>query len=127
MDIYDPIGIALNLIPLHNLDFSIEEMHKELIKECSPKQKGVKDTKNGFYGLKHSEETLQKLRKPKSTTLGMRKPKSEEHRKKILASQNWKHRDYSIKETCVYCGLKAMKTNITRFHNEKCKLKKEIL
>ena len=85
---------------------------------------------NGFYGRKHTEETLQKMRKPKSeqTKSKMRKPKSEQHRLKIIQANNGKYRDYSKKDTCVHCGKQAMKTNITRWHNDNCKsLGEEIL
>ena len=34
----------------------------------------------GFFGKKHSEETLTKMRKPKSTTSNYHKPKSAKHR-----------------------------------------------
>lgn len=82
---------------------------------------------NGFYGRKHSEQTLQKMKKPKSeeTKQKMRKPKSEEHRNNLKGSINWQHRDYSIKEECIHCGVLAMKTNITRWHNNNCKLIKK--
>ena len=60
-------------------------------------------------------------------SLSMRKPKSEEHRNNLKGSINWQHRDYSLKESCIYCGTLAMKTNITRWHNAKCKLIKKVL
>lgn len=85
---------------------------------------------NGFYGKKHSEITLQKLRKPKSETAkqNMRKPKSPEHRLKIIQANNGRFRDYTKKETCIHCGKQAMKSNITRWHNDNCKsLSKETL
>ena len=78
---------------------------------------------NGFYGKKHTEETLAKMRKPKSNTDNYRKPKSASHRKNMLGNTNWKHRDYTKKETCIHCGFEAMKTNITRWHNDNCKHK----
>jgi hypothetical protein len=80
---------------------------------------------NGFYGKKHTKQTKSKLSKPRSeeTKFKMRKPKSQQHKLNMKGCKNWQFRDYSIKETCIYCGIKAMKTNITRFHNDNCKLK----
>ena len=79
---------------------------------------------NGFYGKKHTKQTKTKMSKPRSeeTKLKMCKPKSQEHKLNMKGCKNWQFRDYSIKETCIYCGIKAMKTNITRFHNDRCKL-----
>lgn len=74
---------------------------------------GAGKANKGGYQL--SEETKQK----------MRKPKSEEHKRKIKENKNWLKRDYSIPNTakCIYCGKEAMKSNITKWHNEKCKNK----
>ena len=44
-----------------------------------------------------------------------------EVRKKISQSKLGKSRPTS---TCIYCGIIAQKTNIMRWHNEKCKFKK---
>jgi hypothetical protein len=84
---------------------------------------------NGFFGKKHTPETLVKMRKPKSekTKERMRKPKSKSHIENFMGNTNWKYRDYTIKEKCVHCGMEAMKTNITRWHNSNCKLAKELL
>ena len=65
----------------------------------------------GGYTL--SEETKHK----------MRKPKSDEHKQKLKGNTNWRHTDYSPKHQCIHCGKFAMKTNITRWHNENCKQK----
>lgn len=80
---------------------------------------------NGMFGKKHSEHSKEKMRKPKSSEARqkMSKPKTEEHKKKFLNNKNWQYRDYSKKEQCKYCGKFAMKTNITRWHNENCKHK----
>lgn len=82
---------------------------------------------HGFYGKKHTEESKQKMRKPKTEEFKqkLRKPKTEEHRKKFLNNKNWQHRNYNTKEQCKFCGKMAMKTNITRWHNENCKLNKK--
>lgn len=84
---------------------------------------------NGFYGKKHTENTLSKMRKPKSeeTKLKMRKPKSQEHKNNMKGSVAWQYRDYSLKETCKHCGKEAMKTNIIRWHNDNCKLIEKVL
>jgi hypothetical protein len=87
---------------------------------------------NGFYGMTHSEETLQKMRKPKKSTVNMSYPKSQEHRNNISKSRKGKswtnHSRLSMMSKCKYCGMETIKTNITRYHNEKCKtLTKEIL
>lgn len=86
---------------------------------------------NGFYGQKHTEETLKKMRKPKSSTINYFKPKSATHRENISKAQKglkWtdKHR-ISKTSKCIHCGIETIKTNITRYHNDKCKLRKEIL
>lgn len=80
----------------------------------------------GFAGKKHSAESLQKMRKPKSSTINYYKPKSEEHKAKLKGNTNHKFRDLSIKKECIHCGIKAMKSNITRWHNDNCKLAKKI-
>ena len=84
---------------------------------------------NGFYGRKHTEQTLQKMKNSRTeeTKNKLRKPKSEEHKNNMKGSTAWKHRDYTIKEKCIHCGILAMKTNITRWHNNNCKLGKEVL
>jgi len=84
---------------------------------------------NGFYGKKHTEQTLQKMRNSRTeeTKNKMRKPKSEEHKNNMKGNTAWKHRDYTIKEKCIHCGILAMKTNITRWHNNNCKLVKKVL
>ena len=88
-------------------------------------------SKNGFYGLKHSEETLQKMRKPKSSTIKMSYPKSQTHKDNMSKARKglaWTdHNRHSRIAKCKHCGLETIKTNITRFHNDKCKLIEKIL
>jgi hypothetical protein len=70
-------------------------------------------------GVPRTEEVKQKLRKPKSTTSNYRKPKSEEHRLNIaLGSRGRKHKT----DTCVHCGKTCSVFNLSRWHNDNCKL-----
>ena len=60
---------------------------------------------NGFYGRKHSEETLTKMRKPKSYTRNMVYRKSDSHRAnmiKAFSERRWYNdgaKNYSIPDT----------------------------
>ena len=53
----------------------------------------------------------------------MCKPKSQSHKDKLKGNTNWQHTDYSPKYQCAHCGIMSIKTNITRWHNDKCKFK----
>jgi len=70
----------------------------------------------------HSRETLEKMRKPRSehTRQMMRKPKSIEHRLNISKAKNGK---FSDSAACVHCGKVMDRGNLSRYHNDKCKLK----
>lgn len=80
---------------------------------------------NGFYGRTHSEESLEKMRKPKYSVENYRKPKSDMHRKNISMSQKgvpWSEKDRISKTAiCEHCGVSTTKTNITRWHGDRCK------
>lgn len=79
MSIYDPIAIALDLPPI-----SHAKINRAVKKhEHSSVNFDTTGTKNGFYGRKHTEETLQKMRKPKEDVTRMRYPKSVSHRNNI--------------------------------------------
>ena len=83
MDIYDPIALVLDLPPISHTKINrAVKKHKH-----SSVNFDTTGTKNGFYGRKHTEKTLQKMRKPKSseTRKRMSKPKTVEHRKNISA------------------------------------------
>lgn len=75
MDIYDPIALALDLPPISHTKINrAVKKHKHSTEYIG---------KNGFAGLKHTEETLQKMRKPKADVTRMRYPKSASHRNNI--------------------------------------------
>ena len=80
---------------------------------------------NGFYGKKHTEETLNKLKKPKSCSENYKKPKSNSHKQNISKARKgvpWsKNKRKHSTATCVHCGLTTIKSNITRWHNDNCK------
>lgn len=78
-----------------------------------------------------SRETRQKISEAKIGVSITLPPRTEEHCKNLSLSlkgkKSWnegivghKHKDHPT-ETCVYCGITAMRTNIRRWHNEKCK------
>jgi hypothetical protein len=103
-----------------------------------------------FSGRKHKPETIQVMKekaskRPPTTPETCEKiskaklgisislpPRTQEHcenlSKSLKGKKSWnegiagyKHKKEHPKETCVYCGITATKTNITRWHNEKCK------
>ena len=80
---------------------------------------------NGFFGKSHTTETLKKMCKPKSTTEKYKKPKSKSHSNNISKAQKgvpWTENDWKSKTaTCEHCGLTTIKSNITRWHSDKCK------
>ncbi len=86
---------------------------------------------NGFYGQKHTKETLKKLRKPKSSTANYFKPKSPTHKENISKAKKgtvWTDNSRASKTSkCIHCGVESIKVNITRYHNDNCKLREEIL
>lgn len=126
MTIYkDIIGESLNLVPITY--YFPEYKDRKLPDDAILTRGGSTIETNGWRGQKHTEETLKKLRKPKSSTKNYFKPKSESHRKNISEAQKgvqWSetHRKNATGE-CIYCGIVATKTNIARWHNEKCKHK----
>ena len=73
---------------------------------------------NGARKANKGGDSLSEITKDK-----MRKPKSAATKQKMRGNKNWMHRDYSKKEKCIHCGKEAMKSNITKWHNDNCKLK----
>jgi hypothetical protein len=88
-------------------------------------------TNNGFYGQKHTEETLKKMRKPKSLTANYFKPKSTTHKEnmsKAKKGSTWTDTSRMSKiSKCIHCGTEGIKVNITRYHNDNCKLREKVL
>jgi hypothetical protein len=76
--------------------------------------------KNGRYGKPTSKETKLKISKANSGK------KCSEETKKLL-SEVLKNKKHNLKEVkCIYCDKIGKGPNMTRYHFEKCKYKKEI-
>lgn len=78
-----------------------------------------------------SEETRLKISEAKTGVSITLPPRTQEHcdnlSKSLKGKKSWnegvsgyKNKEYP-RETCPYCGITTTKTNITRWHNEKCK------
>lgn len=78
-----------------------------------------------------SEETCLKISESKTGVSITLPPRTQEHcdnlSKSLKGKKSWnkgvsgyKNKEYP-KKTCRYCGITTTKTNITRWHNEKCK------
>jgi hypothetical protein len=70
-------------------------------------------------GVPRSEEVKAKLRKPKSNKENYKKPKSASHRENLSKAQ--KGRTHKI-STCIHCGKSASVFNISRWHNNNCRV-----
>jgi len=99
---------------------------EETKKKISESNKGrVSPNKGNKYGGARTPEAKNKIsEKKKGVAL------TEEHKKKLSQikigkkrGSYKKHKEYN-KETCIYCNITTIKTNITRFHNEKCQDRK---
>lgn len=76
---------------------------------------------NPFYGKTHTEESRQKMAKQWESEERHEKHAEAmkiagEKRRGIIATQLY------VMDKCVYCALEATKSNISKWHNENCKL-----
>ena len=74
---------------------------------------------NALKGVSRPEWVKQKLRKPKSTTSNYFKPKSEEHKNNISKGQTGRSHKTG---TCSKCGKVCAVFNLSRWHNDNCKV-----
>lgn len=107
---------------------SISLMGKKHTEEAKQKMRDshpdVSGKNNPMYGLKGEDnpntgrvKSIEEREKLSKAHKGI--PQSLEHRLKTVES--WKKREVC---KCIYCGLETNnKTNITRWHNDKCKFK----
>lgn len=106
MDIYDPIGKALGLEPMH-MNYSFEEEFRN-----TKKFKNCDKIVSPFAGQTHTEETLKLLRVPKS----------EEHKLKISKGNKGKHKP----EPALIASQAAAKVNTGKKRPEHGKRIKEL-
>lgn len=121
MDIYDPIGVALGLEPMH-MEFDIPKSTNPIppwnkgLKGIPSPVKGRTFGKRPYPNKPMSEEHKAKLRGPNEKLKNYAKDRPKEHIDKI--------RKAATKETtCKYCSKVAAQVSIARWHNENCKHK----
>ena len=123
MDIYDPIGIALGLEPIH-IEFAIPKFSSSNpispwnkgVKGIPSSRKGVKYGKQKFPKKKLSETHKNKLKGPNIKLKSYAADRSIDHLEKIK-------RAATQETTCKYCSKVAAQISIARWHNENCKRK----
>jgi len=110
----------------HYVESALGRRHSQETKEKISKANmgRVSPNKGNKFGGARTEEAKLKISKAKT---GIKL--SEDHRKKLSAVKigkkrgNYKkHKEYKM-ETCSYCGIFSIPTNITRWHNTNCKVR----
>lgn len=123
MSIYfDSISHALGIRPIKELcpDFDHDDVYPLYNPTLS-----THGEFNAFYGKKHTIETKKQLKESWSKNSKRKENLIEFNKSMAIKKRGKLPKQLYVLDKCVYCSIEATQSNITKWHNENCKMNPE--
>ena len=117
---------------IYGIEKAKELKEKRSISARNRSKESRKQLSNSLKGKKRTAEHIKNMKESKKDTIIMNKDGKNKHIKinelEKYEKDGWKKgviRKQEKKYKCEYCSVESIKSNITRWHNEKCKFRKK--